>query len=61
MHALAELLIFGFAPLIFGGLVIPQKVATQEASIVGEVAGELPLPAGSELLSPQPLEVKRPG
>ncbi len=37
MHAIAELLIFGLAPLLFGGLVMPQDVADDETTISGEV------------------------
>ncbi|MBU1590654.1 MAG: YbaY family lipoprotein [Alphaproteobacteria bacterium] len=37
MHAIAELLIFGLAPLLFGGLVMPQPVSAEEKTIVGEV------------------------
>ncbi len=37
MHALAELIFFGLAPLIFGGLVMPQPVSAEEATISGEV------------------------
>ncbi len=37
MHALAELLIFGLAPLLFGGLVMPQDASDDETTISGEV------------------------
>jgi putative lipoprotein len=35
---LAELFIFGLAPLVFGGLLMPGAVAAEEVSITGEVS-----------------------
>ena len=34
---LAELIIFGLAPLIFGGLLMPGAMAAEEITIAGEV------------------------
>ena len=35
---LAELIIFGLAPLVLGGLLMPAAVAAEEVSITGEVS-----------------------
>jgi len=37
MHAFAELIIFGLAPLLFGGLIIPQPVSAEEMTVSGEI------------------------
>jgi putative lipoprotein len=51
MHAFAELIIFGLAPLLFGGLVMPQSVSAEETTISGELSyrERMMLPPGAVL------------
>ncbi len=51
MHAFVELLIFGLTPLLFGGLVMPQSIASEEVTISGEVTyrERIALPPGAVL------------
>ena len=51
MHGLAELFVFGLAPLLVGGLVIPQSQDKETLSIHGEVVflEGIALPAGAVL------------
>lgn len=62
MHALAELLLFGLTPLIFGGLIMPQSLAAEEVTIAGEVSyrERIALPPGA-VLTVQLIDVSEAG